>query len=251
MRRLRRALGIALALAVVCGAVHALLAYHPAPLFSQRRTHGNITVFMREEIPPGIVPLLDRVRELLSTSELDEEGLHHDVYIFNDYSLIRFLMLRDVHFGANLPNGITFISDADVECDIARCRPLGPYDRRRRTLSESIAHEVTHALIRRRVGWWANRRLPSWIKEGYCEYVAQGAVIDDAMGLSLLKRGGATTPGLPQFRNRLMMEYLINERGLSIEEILADPPEFEAVEAGVIELLRNDEAGFLGRARAR
>jgi hypothetical protein len=249
-RRTLKTGGGLLGACVAYGALHLTLAYHPRPFFSHHRTYKNFTVHMREEIPPEITGILDRVGARLARSELNDEGLHHPIYIFNSDRLIRFLLFRDVHFGCNLPNGVSYITGGDVERDVARCSTLGPGDPRRRTLSETIAHEITHALIRRHVGWLGDRKLPSWVKEGYCEYVAEGRVIDDRTGLALM-RNGASTPGFPQFRNRLMMEYLINERGLAIDRILRDPPDFATVEAEVLAGLRADEAGFLERLRTR
>lgn len=232
----------------VYGLLHVGLALHPRPLFSHHRTYKNFTVHMREEVPAEIVDVLDRVDNLLSRSELNDPRLHHEIYIFNSYRLIRYLMLRNVHFGANLPNGVTYITDADVVRDVARCERIGPQDHRRRTLSESIVHEITHALIRNHVGRRTERRLPSWIKEGYCELVARGSAIDPETGIALLKAGrGGAVPGLPQLRNRLMVEYLVRDRGRSIDELLDAPPGFGTVEAEMLAALRSDEAGLLER----
>jgi hypothetical protein len=249
-RKLLKILGSILAAPLVLLTLHAALALHPRPLFSHHHRHRNFTVHMREEIPPEITEVLDRVEALLSTSELYDDRRHHPIYIFNSDRLIRFLLYRSVHFGANLPNGVTYVTEADVARDEARCVKLGPGDQRSRTLSETIAHEIAHALLRSHLGWRADRRLPAWLREGYCEYVAQGAVLDDATGLSMLRRG-VSAPGLPQFRNRLMVEYLFNVRGRSLNELVGDPPPAAEVEAAVMAGLEADEAGFLARLRAR
>lgn len=231
---------------------HVLLALYPWPLFSHSVTRGRYTLYLREEVPPEATGILDRVEALVSASDLDVEGLHHSIYVFNDQRLIEYLLLRNVHFGARLPSGSIYISDADVKRDVARCVRIGPMDERRRTLSESIAHEIAHSLLRHHLGWRAERAVPGWIKEGYCEFVARGQVIDEALGLSLLKADDLrSVPGFPQFRNRLMMEFLIRERGLTIEAILRHPPEFDEVLAGLLAGLRADERAFLAKLRSR
>lgn len=244
-RAWRRALKLAAipaGLLIVYCAAHVTLALYPRPLFSHQRSHKNFTVHMREPVPDEITAILDRVHSLLAASDLNDAARHHRIYIFNNRRLARYLLLREMHFGANLPNGITYIPEADVAADVARCRPLGPSDRRRRTLSESMAHEITHALIRRRVGWNADRRLPSWIKEGYCEFVSRGSAVDLREGIARLKSGrGGDVPGLAQLRNRLLVEYLIRERGRTIEQILASPPDFRFVEAVALAALRDDD----------
>jgi len=251
-RRLLKGACLLLSLLGAYCVFHVLLALYPWPLFGHSVTQGGYTLYMREEIPPEAAAVLERVDARVSASALNVEGLEHPIYVFNDQGLIEYLLLRNVHFGARLPSGSIYISDADVAQDVARCVRLGPNDERRRTLTESIAHEVAHTLLREHLGWRAERAIPAWIKEGYCEYVAEGQVIDEAVGLSLLKSGDeGSIPGLWQFKNRLMMEYLLSERGLSIQEVLQDPPDHAATLSGLLEGLRSDERAFLARLRSR
>jgi hypothetical protein len=232
--------------------LHVLLVMFPDPLFPYQRTHGDFTVHMRQEVPPEIANVLDRVESLLSKSDFNDEPVHHHIYIINSFRLSRFLLFRNVHFGCNMSLGHSFITSADVVKDIARCELLSPDDRRIRKLSETIVHEITHALIRNRFGWLADRRIPTWIKEGYCEYVADGSAIDHRTGLSLVtSQFPAWTPGLNNFRYRLAVEYLINDRHMTIDEIIRRPPDFQKVEAEVIAGLRADEQAFLKRLGGR
>jgi hypothetical protein len=85
--------------------------------------------------------------------------------------------------------GNTFIVNANPANDIARCDQHGPNDQRIRTLSGTIAHEITHVLIRRHVGLWAERRIPRWLKEGYCEVVGDDSAINEREGLALVENG--------------------------------------------------------------
>ena len=232
--------------------LHVFLVVFPELLFPYQRTYKNFTVHMREEIPPEITSVLDRVESLLSASELNDDSLHHEIYLINSFRLSRFLLLRNVHFGCNLSIGHTFITNADVANDIARCELISPDDRRIRTLSETIAHEITHALTRNHVGWLAEHRLPTWITEGYCEFVADGSAIDHCTGLLLMKcTSPAFTPGLNNFRYRLVVEFLINDKHMTIDDIIRQPPDFRAVEAEVIRGLRRDERAFLKRLGSR
>lgn len=250
-RRSKR-LSCCVVVVVIYPILHVLLVFFPDPLFPYERTYKNFTVHMRQAIPPEITGVLDRVESLLSAGELDDKNLHHEIYLVNSFRLSRFLLLRNVHFGCNLPNGHTFITKADVANDIARCEMISPDDRRIRTLSESIAHEITHALIRNHVGWLADQRMPTWIKEGYCECVADGSAIDHRIGLSMMKSTFPVfTPGLSNFRYRLAVEYLINDKHMTIDDIIRRPPDYREVEAEVVAGLRKDEQGFLKRLGSR
>lgn len=227
---------------------HVLLVYFPDPLFPHKYTFKNYTVHTRDPIPPRITVVLGRVDSLLSVSELNNESRHHDIYFINSFRLSRFLLLRNVHFGCCLPNGNVFITSADVANDIARCKWISPDDRRVRTLSGAIVHEITHTLIQRRVGWSENRRLPVWVKEGYCDFIARDSAIDVRSAVALLTSPSCpSTPGLRNFRFRLVVDYLISVKHKTIDEIIRDPPDFDVVMAEVIAGLQGEGEGFVER----
>jgi hypothetical protein len=226
---------------------HLLLVAFPRPLFAYEYNHGNLTVYMREPVPPEMSGVLDRVHALLAASPLNDESLHHDIYIVNSFRLSRYLLFRDVGFGANHILGHTFVVSADPVHDLAFCERHGPDDHRIRSLSGTIAHEITHSLIRRCIGWRAEGRMPCWLKEGYCEVVADSSPIDERTGLAAVKNDSPAFPGLPYFRYRLAVEYLLKDRGLSIDQFFENPPDFHQVEAEIRTRLREDEAGFIAK----
>lgn len=210
--------------------LHLLLVVFPQPLLRHRATRENFTLYSRQALPPETFRVIDRTRELLAASPLDDPELHHPIYLLNSYRLMRFLLIRNVHFGAALVTGGIYITDADVVRDVARCKKLGPGDTRQRTLSGAIAHEVTHQLIRRRVGFRAERRLPVWVKEGYCDFIAHENAIDPVTGFAILDgESVGRVPGYAYFEYRLVLAYLLSERGMAIEEILERPPDFLTV----------------------
>jgi hypothetical protein len=244
---LRRAAYVAAAILIYC-LFHLLLVAFPQPLFSYQYTHRNFTVHMREPVPPEIVGVIDRVHSLLQTSPLNDESLHHDVYLVNSFRLSRYLMLKDVGFGSNHVLGHTFIVNADPVHDVAYCEHQDPEDHRARSLSGTIAHEITHSLIRHHVGWRAAGRMPSWVNEGYCEVVADSSALDERTGLSLVKSGSpCLPPGLPYFRARLAVEYLLKGKHMSVDRLFQEPPDFREVMADIQARLEEDEASFLAR----
>jgi hypothetical protein len=248
---IRRTIRIIVACVLLCVGycvLHVLLVLaFPQVLFSDRITRENLTVHMRQEIPPEINDVLDRAQSLLSASEIYDADVQYDIFILNSYGLSRYLLLRNTHFGCNMPTGDTFLVNADVKKDLAFCEKISRDDRRLRSLSGVIVHEIVHDLMRQHLGWSAERKTPSWIKEGYCEFIGQASAIDHDLGLSILTSGDRSTPGFPNFKHRLMVEYLLTGRGLTIEEVLRSPPDYASVEAEVLAALRADERGFLDR----
>jgi hypothetical protein len=231
-----RRVGYGVGALLVYGLLHVfLVAVYPDPLFPYSLRYGHFTVHMREPVPAEMPAVLDRVHALISASAINDEKLHHDVYIINSQTLARYMFLNDVGFGVSQHLGHTFIVDADVAADRARCRREGPDDHRSRTLSGTIAHEITHYLMRRHFGWRAERRIPRWLAEGYCDVIAQDSAIPEQEGLALVQSGSAArTPGLPYFRFRLAVEYLLRVKHRSLDELVADPPRFEVVQLEII-----------------
>jgi hypothetical protein len=247
VKRTARIIGWCLApLAAYC-VLHVLLVVFPQPLFRHHRTYKNFTVYMRQQVPAEITDVLDRVDTLLAASEINDPNAHHEIFLCNSYRLSRYLFLRNVHFGCNPVTGDTFITNADVVNDVARCEKLGPSDTRIRTLSETIVHEITHDLIRDHVGLLGERKLPVWVKEGYCELVAEGSAIDLELGLSVLKGEAPRVHGSANFRYRMAVEHLIRDQNLTFDEIARNPPEFAMIEAEVVAALRADEPAFRRR----
>jgi hypothetical protein len=60
-----------------------LIAVYPDPLFRHKLTYRNLTVHMREPVPSEMTRVLDRVHALISASPLNDESLHHHIYIVN------------------------------------------------------------------------------------------------------------------------------------------------------------------------
>jgi hypothetical protein len=247
VRRAARVAGWCLVALAAYGAFHVLLVVFPQPLFRHYRTYKNFTVYMRQEVPAEITDVLDRVDALLAASEINDPHAHHKIFLVNSYRLSRYLFLRNVHFGANPATGDTFITNADVANDVARCEMLDASDTRLRTLSETIVHEITHDLIRDHLGLRGERKVPVWIKEGYCEFVAQGSAIDHETGLRVLKGEAPRVHGSANFRYRMAVEHLIRDRHLTFDEIVRNPPDLAAVEADVAAALRADEQAFRRR----
>ncbi len=246
-RHLRR-VGYVVALVVTYCIAHVLLMeVYPDPLFRYSLKHRNFTVHMREPVPHEVTGVLDRVHSLLSASPLNDEALHHDIYMINSYRLSRYLLTKDVGFGGNARLGHTFIVNGDPVNDIARCDQQGPDDRRIRTLSGTITHEITHFLIRRHVGGSrAEQRVPRWLREGYCEFVGDCSAIDEQEGLALVEDGfSALKPGFWNFKNRLVVDYLLRVKHCTIEELIQAPPDFGETLAEIRGCLREDGPDFL------
>lgn len=157
----------------ICGIalLYLLFLLNPQLVFSHSVTHKNYTLHAFEPLPPETLEVLQRADRLLQRSDIFNRNDHHHIYLCNSSSWFRAYFLRpsDCVYAFAYPTGQIFIGNASIERDLGwkSCST-----NRVRSLSGLIAHEVTHNLIRDRLGQYLAFRLPTWKNEGYAEYVA-------------------------------------------------------------------------------
>jgi hypothetical protein len=88
----------------------------------------------------------------------------------------------------------------------------------RRTLSGTIAHEMTHGAIRRHFGLVADLRYPRWLREGYCDFVAGGGSLSDAQARRLIA-AGSKHPALEYWRGRKRVAAILQRNGGSVDAL--------------------------------
>ena len=94
-----------------------------------------------------------------------------------------------------------------------------------------MAHEITHGLIRHRLGLFRGVRLPDWVDEGYCDYVAQESSFPEGDGFRLLAAGERhPSPSFRYFLYRQMVQYLIDDQHLSFAQVVARAGDASGVE---------------------
>ena len=216
----------------------ALLAY-PQPLFAHELTSAGITVHATRPIPDVMKTTLDRVRARLDRSPLGAGTRGAHVFICDSRWLFALFARQNYHVGGVtdwLVGQHVFLRDSDLRND----RLIGPSGRAvapDRPLSYFIAHELMHVANVRAVGRWRYARMPQWVDDGYSDYVARD--IDLGNALQQMKKGARELDprrsGL-YLRYQLMVAYLLEKQTIPLDEILADPPPREQVEAGLASL---------------
>lgn len=89
-----------------------------------------------------------------------------------------------------------------------------------RSLAQVIAHERTHGLIRHRFGITADLRYPTWVREGYCDYVAGGSTLSDTEAATLVARH-QSTPALLHHEARTRVTAALQANGGSVDALFA------------------------------
>lgn len=92
-----------------------------------------------------------------------------------------------------------------------------------RSLSGVIAHETCHGMERRRLGLIASDvRAPQWLREGYCDYVAQESTLSDA-DVKALEARKQHHPALPYYYGRKRVAAALAGNGGNVAALFATP----------------------------
>lgn len=238
-RRARR-LGLATA-SVVAGWM--ALAIHPQPLFAYSASRANVVLHARNPLPPEAGPMLEEVVRRVSRSPLYDRARVHHVFLCDTPTLFGLFALWDRKVGGVAETGLVgnvFIRPSNV----ARGTVIGPSGVAKggeRTLAYFLAHELTHAMTADRLGRWRYHQLAAFQKEGYADHVGFDHRVDLAGGRAALERDAPEMSpqrsGLYR-RYELLVAYLLERRGLTVDELLARPLDRASVESD----LRGDPA---------
>jgi hypothetical protein len=189
------------------GALVALLAawlalvIHPQPLFAHSLERGPVVLYAREPFPESAAPMLEEALRRLSRSPFYDAKQRHAVFLCDGRALYRFLTLAAKGRGITSPFGNVFIDAAGV-------RAKGG------DLAYFVAHELTHALVQSRFGYFSQRKLAPFQREGYADYVAFAD----------------TPPSGPYLHYRRLVAHLLERRGLTAEQLLSKPLDRARVE---------------------
>lgn len=204
--------------AMVAGAIAVLasvLLYVPAALaFPHRAQIGVTTIYSVAPITPALDQHLARADALLAASPINEPGLARTI-VLTDGGW-RWRVMAFGHSGTvalRRPFASTLIFNRS---DLARDRVAGV-----RTLSGTIAHEMTHVLTARRYGEWRLIRMPAWKREGYADYVADETRAGGESEAQIRARD-PDAPVLAYFEGRRRVAAELARNGGSVDRLMTD-----------------------------
>jgi hypothetical protein len=208
----------------------------PQVLFPHSYSLQGVTVYARSPFPSETTERIAEIVKLIARSELAVAGRTERIFVCNQPWLFRLLLpISAGAFAYSLPvTDNVFVAKADLVHNLARS--AAP-DFNTRSFSAVVAHEITHGLIRHKVGLLHSP--PTWVIEGYCDYVAQESSFPEAKGLHLLATGKHHPSGSFQyFIYRQMISYLIEDRHFSFQQIVERADEAASVEEETIKAIK-------------
>jgi hypothetical protein len=179
--------------------------------------------------------VLELARAKISRSPLYSARAEYHVFLCNAPWRQRLFFNKDYGAGGVAPYPVTsnvFLRDARVEAD-RLISPRGVPVTGNRTLDYFIAHEICHQMTGSSIGPVRYLRLPQWVREGYADYVGKGGSFDYADARRALLSGAPEMDyrrsGL-YWRFHLLVAYLLDRHGWTVERLLAAPPPQSQVE---------------------
>jgi hypothetical protein len=227
-----------LGIAGIVGSYLALLC-HPGLFFSHTFSRGGITLISDEPIPPEPASrILEEVEQRVARSPLAADSRITDLRIYICNRRWRFVLFANYRYNVG---GLAYAPLSDNiflrAVHFNTNRLVGPSGRETpgaRTLTYYIAHEIMHTLVARELGVVKHWRLPPWKDEGYADFVAKGGDFDYDRAREQLRRADPELDpkrsGL-YLRYHLLVAYLLDRRGISVDELLKrdfDPAQLEA-----------------------
>jgi hypothetical protein len=212
----------------------------PQILFPHSYSAQGVTVYARFPLPFETSLRIAEIVKLIERSELAVAERSERIFICNRPWLFRLLSpMSSGAFAYSLPvTDNVFVANADLVRNVARSAAS---DFNVRSFSAVAAHEITHGLIRHRIGLLVN--LPTWITEGYCDYIARESSFPEAAGLRLLTAGQQDPSGsFRYFVFRQMVGYLIEDRHFSFQQIVERADKAASVEAATVKAIKAQNA---------
>ena len=209
------ALGAALGLAGLY--LIASLFHPPLLMFPHKRMVGVTPVYSESPIPDEITEVIGRADILVQASPLfTPDVLERRVYLTDGGLRWRLLTFGSRALAQSRPMVETIVVNrSNIRTDQV-WNSVDPYPAR--DLSGVIAHERTHALIRARYGFLADRIYPTWVREGYCDHVSGAGSLSDETAAALIAEG-RRTPALFYYESRKRVARELEANGGSVEDL--------------------------------
>ena len=90
----------------------------------------------------------------------------------------------------------------------------------KRSLAGILAHESCHEMERRHLGLVAYESKPTWLREGYCDYVAQESSLSE-VDYARLKARHSNHPVLPYFEGRRRVAATLSANRGNVDTLFA------------------------------
>jgi len=235
IKRIFKWLGVIVGIIIVFVLLAILVLARPRPFFPEEKQYESITVYCEKPIGQETDSIMSEVFLRLNMVPIYNPDKNYNLCLCSTQK--KFSFFARLTARANRIMGFSLLGSAYVNEDFIRglgFRTGGKpkYMTREGSVVHVATHELMHGYINDYYGSIAARTLPVWKIEGYCEYGVNQFVAPQDSGYSIPERidiylndsmwNPTAEVHRPWYVWGLMMEYLINVRGLNFEQVMAD-----------------------------
>ena len=196
----------------------------PEPMFVHQLEHEGITLYSTQAIPlERGKALLSQIRSEVRASKFHDEKQVFQIFLCNSQALYTFFAPRSrSSFG--ITNLFSNIIIANVNLDTNTATAFRSENNKRSFVSVAT-HEIGHEMIKNEFGLISALKAPKWLNEGYCEYISGESSFSEKKGLEIMSKGESEeNHSFKYFEYRKMVEFCLDKRGSTIQELFSDPP---------------------------
>lgn len=208
--------------------VYAFLLIFPQVIFPYKVIIDQFTVYADTPLDNNIYKIIPEAGQRIKKSELYRDDISFRLFLCNQSWRYWLLTQGKVNTAAIAETNITrniYFNKCDVANNEMVPRKGAVFDHKDRPLTYYFAHEMTHILESNYAGRY--NRAPSWLREGYADYIGKGGNFDFEGNLELLKENDPALNPKNGLYNQyhLMVAYLLDNQKMSIREVYLHPPE--------------------------
>jgi hypothetical protein len=185
---------------------------------------GNTTVYSEQPVNAvKMAQIIKRADMLTAQAGLPREPVGTRLFLTDGGVRWKIMSLTTSYAYALTRPANDFVSDSIMmnRSDVAKDRIFsGCDDCAIRTLSGVIAHEKTHMIMRRKLGFVKAVSLPQWKSEGFADHVAQESSLTAAQ-VAEFKSKGIDHGAIPYFEGRQRVAAILAANGNSVEKLFA------------------------------
>jgi len=207
----------------------------PELFFPEKKQYGSITVYSEMPIGHETDSIMAEVFRRLDAVPIYNPDIKYNLCLCSTQDKFTFfarLTLRENRIMGFCLFGSAYINGDFIKELAMRTGGQPKYLTREGSVVHVSTHELMHGYITDAYGSIASRYLPEWKVEGYCEYGVNHFVAPRDSGYTIPERidiylddtmwNPTAEVHRPHYIWGLMMEYLIDVRGMSFEQVMDD-----------------------------
>jgi len=235
LRKTFKWLGIAIVVVIAILLLAIGILAMPGPFFPAEKQYRAIAVHSEAPIGQEIDSVMAEVFQRLDAVPIYDPNRKFNLCLCSTQD--KFTFFARLTRRANRIMGFSLLGSIYVNGDFleelsVKTGGRPKYSAREGSVVHVATHELVHGYLSDAYGGLASRALPEWKVEGYCEYAVNQVVAPRDRGYSVPERMDiyfddsqwnlTASTHRPHYIWGLMIEYLINVKGMSFQQVMAD-----------------------------